>query len=142
MHRSISAEFHPGLFNSAMRLDVQRALDIVNGLEGEQPRLARFYQIDVPKLDIELPATEGITRGMEETRATLQKELEALRAERQMQSARRREESAARRAEAREALQERLAASREKARQRLKAATEKANPSQEEAAPPMESAAD
>ncbi|MCP5195621.1 MAG: apolipoprotein A1/A4/E family protein [Gammaproteobacteria bacterium] len=134
MNRSISAEFHPGLFNSAMRLDVQRALDIVNGLEGEQPRLTRFYQIDVPKLDIELPSTEGITRGMEEARTTLQKELDALRAERQKQSARLREESAARRAEVREGMRESLATSREEARQRLEAITEKANQRREESA--------
>jgi len=134
INQSISAEFHPGLFNSAMRLDVQRALDIVNGLEGEQPRLARFYKIDVPKLDIELPSTEGITRGMEETRTTLQKELDALRAERQTQSARLREESAARMNEARASMQENLAASREEARQRLEAITEKAHQRREESA--------
>lgn len=142
INRSISAEFHPGLFNSAMRLDVQRALDIVNGLEGDRLRLARFYQIDVPKLDIELPSTEGITRGMEETRTTLQKELDALRAEREAQAARLRKESAARMAEARKAMQERLAASREEARQRLEAITEKANQRREEATPSVESATD
>jgi hypothetical protein len=128
IQRSVSAEFHPGLLNSALRLDVQRALDVVNELEGDRPQLARFYEIDVAELDIELPSTQGITRGMEEARTTLQKELDALRAEREAQAARLREESAARMAEARKAMQESLAASRENARQRLKAITNEAGP--------------
>ena len=140
IQRSVSAEFHPGLLNSALRVDVQRALDVLNELEGGQPQLARFYKIDVPKLDIELPSTEGITRGMEEARTTLQKELEALRVEREAQAARLREESAARMAEARKAMQERLAASRERAR--LKAATNPADPAWQEDTPRVESAAD
>jgi hypothetical protein len=51
-----SPEFHPGLLNSAMRVDVQAAIDIVNAFPGS-PQLARFYQIE--GIEVNLPKVDG-----------------------------------------------------------------------------------
>ncbi len=49
---NFSPEFHPGLLNSALAIDVQRVLDVVNRMHTGVPQLARVYQIDV---DVKLP---------------------------------------------------------------------------------------
>ncbi|MGE4069552.1 MAG: hypothetical protein AB7E72_00075 [Lysobacterales bacterium] len=51
-----SPEFHPGLLNSALRVDVQSAIDIVNALPGS-PQLARFYEIE--GIEVKLPQVDG-----------------------------------------------------------------------------------
>jgi hypothetical protein len=50
--RNTSPEFHPGLLNSALAIDVQRVLDVVNRMQTGAPELARVYQLDV---DVKLP---------------------------------------------------------------------------------------
>lgn len=50
--RNTSPEFHPGLLNSALAIDVQRVLDVVNRMQTGAPELARVYRIDV---DVKLP---------------------------------------------------------------------------------------
>ncbi|MCP5181864.1 MAG: hypothetical protein H6993_16370 [Pseudomonadales bacterium] len=73
-----SPEFHPGLLNSALRVDVQQALDIVGAMPGA-PVLERFYRI--PGVEVNLPAVnrEPLERQREAQRAR-QRELEAERA--------------------------------------------------------------
>ena len=51
-----SPEFHPGLLNSALRVDVQSAIDIVNALP-RSPQLARFYRIE--GIQVNLPKVDG-----------------------------------------------------------------------------------
>jgi hypothetical protein len=54
-----SAEFHPGLLNSALRIDVQRALDISAALPGA-PRFERFYAVDVD-VQIDTPSVSALS---------------------------------------------------------------------------------
>lgn len=56
-----SPEFKPGLRNSALRLDVQRALDIVAAMP-DGPRLARFMRIDGAKPDLPSPDRAPLDR--------------------------------------------------------------------------------
>ncbi|MCB1607567.1 MAG: hypothetical protein KDI71_11380 [Xanthomonadales bacterium] len=65
INQSVSADFHPGLLNSAMAIDVQRAVDIANLLEAPLPQVARFYQIEVPELKIDLP-DRPVSAGLDE----------------------------------------------------------------------------
>lgn len=73
-----SPEFHPGLLNSALRVEVQQALDIVSALPGAPP-LERFYRIDV---DVDLPPVDrsALDRAAEQ-RHSIQAKLDAERAE-------------------------------------------------------------
>lgn len=52
--RNISPEFHPGLLNSALAIDVQRVVDVVNLLDTGAPPLPRVYRID--GVEVKLPA--------------------------------------------------------------------------------------
>lgn len=63
-----SPEFHPGLLNSALRVEVQQALDIVSALPGA-PGLERFYRIDV---DVRLPEIDrsALVRAQAQRQAT------------------------------------------------------------------------
>lgn len=54
--RNISPEFHPGLLNSALAIDVQRVLDVVNLLDTDAPALARVYRIE--GIEVKLPAAQ------------------------------------------------------------------------------------
>ncbi len=51
--RNISPEFHPGLANSALAIDVQRVLDVVNRMDTGGAQLARVYRID--GIEVKLP---------------------------------------------------------------------------------------
>lgn len=87
MNQRISAEFHPGLLNSALRVDVQRAIDVVNLLETGLPAMARFYELDIPKPSIEVPSATGISATITRAAEELQIELDALRAQREEERA-------------------------------------------------------
>jgi hypothetical protein len=102
----VSAEFHPGLLNSALRIEVQRAINVVNRLDAGLPQIAQFYQIDVPKPDIEIPSTAGIFEGLSTLAEDLQQELGAQRALWEQQQA---ERETALKASMEEAQQERRA---------------------------------
>jgi len=52
--RNISPEFHPGLLNSALAIDVQRVVDVVNLLDTSAPPLPRVYRIE--GIEVKLPA--------------------------------------------------------------------------------------
>ena len=56
IQRNTSPEFHPGLLNRALRVDVQAAIDIVNALPGS-PQLARFYEIE--GIEVKLPQVDS-----------------------------------------------------------------------------------
>lgn len=72
-----SSEFHPGLLNSALRIDVQRALDITAALPGAPP-LARFYDIDVD-VQIDTPSVSAFSEKMRADRERIAAEQAAAR---------------------------------------------------------------
>lgn len=53
--RRQSADFYPGLLNSGFKVDLQRAVDIVNLMPLDRQRLAAVYQIDIGEIKVELP---------------------------------------------------------------------------------------
>jgi hypothetical protein len=82
--QSTSAEFHPGLFNSALPIDVQRALDVVAAMDfGQRP----FERFSTPAVRTNLPPTRstGIPERLQEIRREQDAKLEALRAEQRAQ---------------------------------------------------------
>lgn len=91
-----SVEFHPGLFNSAMKVDVQVAVDVVNALDTGLEPLPRFYVIDVPEINIQIPQTTGISNRLNKVREDMNAELEALRVQREADNERIRAENSAR----------------------------------------------
>jgi hypothetical protein len=103
-----SPDFHPGLRNSALAIDVQRVLDVVNRLDTGAAELARVYRIDV---DVKLPPVRelDLTSGLSEI-AREQAEASAQRqqryAEQQAQFRAQLEADNARREQARQAAAE------------------------------------
>jgi hypothetical protein len=99
--QSTSKEFHPGLFNSALPIDVQRALDVVAAMDFGQRPFERFAVL--PPVRTDLPATRstGISERLQEIRREQDAKQEALRAEKQAQ----REAARARQQVQREAAQ-------------------------------------
>lgn len=72
-----SSEFHPGLLNSALRIDVQRALDITAAMPGA-PQLARFYHIDVA-VQIDTPSVSAFSEKLRADRERIAAEQAAAR---------------------------------------------------------------
>ena len=65
--RSTSAEFQPGLLNSALRIDLQRAIDVLNALELGLAGLPPIYEIKVdPRIEVNLDT--GISERLEKVR--------------------------------------------------------------------------
>ncbi len=88
-NQSVSSEFHAGLLNSALRIDVQRALDIVSLLDADLPTLSRFYTIDVPDVDIDIPDASKISAGLSDIAAQTEAKLAAQREQWERQDAQR-----------------------------------------------------
>lgn len=107
-----SPEFHPNLRNSALGVDVQRALDVVGALP-RAPKLARFMRIDGVTPD--LPVTD---------RAPLDR-MRATAAQAQADTRRAADEAVRSMAEAGAELRRRSEADRERFRQRIAEATAK-----------------
>lgn len=139
INQRTSSEFHAGLLNSALQIDVQRAIDIVNLLDTELPQVARFYKIDVPPVDIDIPdrpISAGLDEIRDQTHAKIEEQRkqweqqraeqqaqwdaqrEALRQERERKAAERKAESEARMA----ALRAKMEASRAELRDRRSSA--------------------
>lgn len=145
-----SPEFHAGLLNSALRVDVQRALDIIGAMPGA-PHIDRFYRIDV---DVKLPAIDRspldraaaqrneaidamrsrmkeIDIGMEKEREALRERMAEQREEMRERMAQQREQMRERSAEMRRQLQESAEASRERLRESAEASRERLRESTE-----------
>lgn len=88
-NQSVSSEFHAGLLNSALRIDVQRALDIVNLLDADLPTQSRFYSIDVPTLEIDMPDAIKISAGINEIAQETEAKIAAQREQWERQNAER-----------------------------------------------------
>jgi hypothetical protein len=119
-----SPEFHPGLRNSALAVDVQRALDLVAALP-ESPPIARFMRIDGARPD--LPTTD---------RAPLER-MHADIAERQTETRRVAEEAQRSMREAGEAFRRRAEADNERFRQHIAESSERLRARRESAAAPQ-----
>lgn len=68
--RRTSPEFQPGLGNSGLKIDVQRALDITNLLALGRDPLPAVYRIDTGDIDVDVEVPEldlGLDRHVEET---------------------------------------------------------------------------
>ncbi len=122
-----SPEFHPGLLNSAMRVDVQAAIDIVNALPGS-PRLARFYEIE--GIEVQLPKVDGsaLSERLRADSQRLQAEQRAASKELARQFERDRAEFRRRNEELRRQFRERMEAANEKLRSSAAAGRPKAAP--------------
>ena len=112
---STSPEFHPGLLNSAMRVDVQVAIDIVNALPGS-PQLARFYKIE--GIEVNLPKVDGsaLSERLRADRERIQAEQQAAREQRERQFEQQRAEFRQRNEEIQRQFRERTQAANEKLR--------------------------
>ena len=66
INQQTSAEFHAGLFNSAMKVDVQSTVNLVNSLESGASPLPSFYTIDLPDIKIAIPKNTGISNRLSE----------------------------------------------------------------------------
>lgn len=77
IEQNTSPEFRPGLRNSGLKVDVQRALDIVNMMRPGEPPLAPVYQIEVPTPTIEIPKL-NLTQSLSEIRAETHAEIERI----------------------------------------------------------------
>lgn len=112
---STSPEFHPGLLNSAMRIDVQVAIDIVNALPGS-PQLARFYKIE--GIEVKLPNVDGgaLSEGLRANQARIHAEQQAAREQRERDFERQRAEFRERNDEIRKQFRERMDAANQKLR--------------------------
>lgn len=117
--RQRSAEFYPGLLNSALPIDAQRVLDLTALLMPERPALPRLNRIDV---QVRLPDVRppNISAHVEKVQAEQRVEMDALRARMEAE----RESMRARMDADREALSARLAAEREAQHARLAADSE------------------
>ncbi|NEV64012.1 hypothetical protein [Thiorhodococcus minor] len=91
-----SAELHPGLFNSAMKVEVQLALDTVNAMDLDMAPLDRFYQIDIGPIDLPKPDASGLRSALEESSRQAKEQLDRDMAELRERMARQREENRAR----------------------------------------------
>lgn len=111
--RNTSPEFHPGLLNSALAIDVQRVLDVVNRMQTGVPELARVYRIDV---DVKLPPVRKPE--IASRLAEIATEQELAREQRRKEQAEQRESFQARLQAQSEANQERLSAMRAQAQAR------------------------
>lgn len=113
---STSPEFHPGLLNSAMRVDVQVAIDIVNALPGS-PQLARFYKIE--GIEVNLPKVDGsaLSERLRADRERIQAEQQAAREQRERDFERQRAEFRERNDEIRKQFRERMDAANQKLRE-------------------------
>lgn len=66
--RSTSAEFQPGLLNSALRIDLQRAINVLNAMQLELAELPPIYRIEVdPQIQVNLDT--GISERLDKVRA-------------------------------------------------------------------------
>lgn len=118
--RSISPEFHPGLFNSALPIDVQRLVDVVNLLDTGAPPLARVYRIEgieVKLPELRRPDLTGALPRRDGNPDAPPVSLEQLRAESEARMASARDKS--------EALQRSLSADTDAARSAMRADTER-----------------
>lgn len=91
-----SAEFHPGLLNSAMKIDVQMALDTVNAMDLDMSPLRRFYQVDIGPIDLPKPDASGLRSALDESSRQVKEKLDADMAALRERMARQREENRAR----------------------------------------------
>jgi hypothetical protein len=89
VQRERSVEFHPGLLNSALAIDVQRVIDIANLLETDPAPVPRVYGVDV---EVKLTGVRrpNLSARLQASRATMQADIERLRAERAQQHERHR----------------------------------------------------
>jgi hypothetical protein len=112
---STSPEFHPGLLNSALRIDVQAAIDIVNALPGS-PQLARFYTIE--GIEVNLPQVDGsaLSERLRADRERIQAEQQAAREQREREFEQQRAEFRQRNEEINRKLRERTQAANERLR--------------------------
>jgi hypothetical protein len=112
---STSPEFHPGLLNSALRIDVQAAIDIVNALPGS-PQLARFYAIE--GIEVNLPQVDGsaLSERLRADRERIQAEQQAAREQREREFEQQRAEFRQRNEEINRKLRERTEAANERLR--------------------------
>jgi hypothetical protein len=102
MARQRSVESYPGLLNSALPIDVQRVLDIVNLIRPEQGALPPIYRIDVqvrlpeirePQIGARMEEVRTQQRAqVAELRARLEADREAMRAKLSADSAKQREQ--------------------------------------------------
>lgn len=133
-----SPEFHPNLRNSALGVDVQRALDLVAALP-EAPRLARFMRIEGADPDLPEPDRAPLQRmraTMEQAKADNQRA-----AEQALQSMAEAGEASRRRAEAdRERFRQRMAEITARSKARGKAAQQSS--SADKTAPEADATAD
>ena len=83
--QATSPEFHPGLLNSALPIDVQRALDVVAAMDFGQRPFDRFAPL--PPVRTNLPATRptGLSDRLEAIRRDQEARREALRAQQRAQ---------------------------------------------------------
>jgi len=109
-NQSVSSEFHAGLLNSALQIDVQRAVDIVNLLDADLPQVARFYTIDVPKPNITVPDASKISAGIDDIAKQMEQDRAAMREEWERQDAERKAQWEAAQVAIREKSEQRSAA--------------------------------
>ena len=120
--RSSGPEFLPGLRNSGLKIDVQRAIDITNLLalppDQESPAIADVYKIDTSDIEVNVEVPEldlGLQETVSETRREIDEIMAKAEAERQALREKREAESAARRAD----FEAKMEARRKKAQEDL-----------------------
>lgn len=76
MDRRRAPEFYTGLLGGSLHIDVQRVLDVVNLMQTGSSPLPRFYNIELPKIEIATPSVDAFQERMEESRRRRQEEME------------------------------------------------------------------
>lgn len=109
--RNTSADFQPGLLNSGLKVDVQRAIDITNMLKLDRPEIASVYTTDIGEIDVNVDVPE-LDLGLDKTVKETHDKVDAIMAESDKDMAEFREKMARQRAE-REAEMEQRRAERE-----------------------------
>lgn len=109
-----SPEFHPGLFNSAMKVDVQMALDVINQMDTGNAPLPRFYTVDIGPLDLPAPDISPLQNKIQEATRQAREKMDADREALRLKMEKDRAENQARMDAARKAFKEKMDANNER----------------------------
>lgn len=115
--QSTSPEFQPGLRNSALKVDVQRAVDIANLMSITSFKVADVYIIDIGDIDIQWEKPD-LTSGMDEIAEQTREEVATIMENAEADSAKRMEEQSQRQKEILAQMRERNEAAMAKSRER------------------------
>lgn len=92
MDRRRAPELYTGLLGNTLHIDVQRVFDVVNLMQTDALPLPRFYEIELPEIEIATPSLDSFQERMEEQRRAQQEGISAQRqAIRERSEARQRE---------------------------------------------------